>query len=30
VEVPLTLQDRTLAMRQVPLAKLPEVIWPAP
>jgi hypothetical protein len=30
VEVPLTLQDRTLAMRQVPLLKLPEVIWPAP
>jgi hypothetical protein len=30
VEVPLTLQDRTLSMRQVPLAKLPEVIWPAP
>jgi hypothetical protein len=24
------LQDRTLAMRQVPLAKLPEIIWPAP
>jgi hypothetical protein len=30
VEVPLTLQDRTLSMRQVPLAKLPELIWPAP
>jgi hypothetical protein len=30
VEVPLTLQDRTLSMRQVPLMKLPEVIWPAP
>ncbi len=28
VEVPLTLQDRTLSMRQVPLLKLPEVIWP--
>jgi hypothetical protein len=30
VEVPLTLQDSTLSMRQVPLLKLPEVIWPAP
>jgi hypothetical protein len=30
VEVPLTLQDRTLSMRQVPLVRLPEVIWPAP
>lgn len=30
VEVPLTLQDRTLSMRQVPLIKVPEVIWPAP
>jgi hypothetical protein len=30
VEVPLTLQDRTLAMRQVPLVRLPELIWPAP
>jgi hypothetical protein len=30
VEVPLTLQDRTLSMRQVPLVKMPEVIWPAP
>jgi hypothetical protein len=30
VEVPLTLEDRTLKMRQVPLLKLPEVIWPAP
>ncbi len=30
VEVPLTLQDRTLAMRQVPLAKMPEIIWPSP
>jgi hypothetical protein len=30
VEVPLTLRDRTLAMRQVPLVKLPELIWPTP
>jgi len=30
VEVPLTLQDRTLSMRQVPLLKVPEIIWPAP
>ncbi len=30
VEVPLTLQDRTLAMRHVPLLKVPEIIWPAP
>jgi hypothetical protein len=30
VEVPLSLQDRVLSMRQVPLLKLPEVIWPAP
>jgi hypothetical protein len=29
VEVPLTLQYRTLSMRQVPLARLPEVDWPA-
>lgn len=30
VEVPLTLQYRTLSMRQVPLARLPELDWPAP
>jgi hypothetical protein len=29
VEVPLTLQFRTLSMRQVPLARLPELDWPA-
>jgi hypothetical protein len=29
VEVPLTLQYRTLSMRQVPLVRLPEVDWPA-
>jgi len=28
VEVPLTLQYRTLSMRQVPLLRLPEVLWP--
>ncbi len=28
VEVPLTLQYRTLSMRQVPLLRLPEVDWP--
>jgi hypothetical protein len=28
VEVPLTLQYRTLSMRQVPLARLPELDWP--
>ena len=28
VEVPLTLQYRTLSMRQVPLVRLPEVNWP--
>jgi hypothetical protein len=28
VEVPLTLQYRTLSMRQVPLIRLPEVDWP--
>ncbi len=28
VEVPLTLQFRTLSMRQVPLVRLPEVDWP--
>jgi hypothetical protein len=28
VEVPLTLQYRTLSMRQVPLLRLPELIWP--
>jgi hypothetical protein len=29
VEVPLTLQYRTLSMRQVPLIRLPELDWPA-
>jgi hypothetical protein len=28
VDVPLTLQYRTLSMRQVPLARLPEIDWP--
>jgi len=28
VEVPLTLQYRTLSMRQVPLVRLPELDWP--
>ena len=28
VEVPLTLQYRTLSMRQVPLVRLPEIEWP--
>jgi len=30
VEVPLTLQYRTLSMRQVPLLRLPEIDWPPP
>ncbi len=30
VEVPLTLQFRTLSMRQVPLIRLPELDWPMP
>ena len=29
VDVPLTLQYRTLSMRQVPLVRLPELDWPA-
>jgi hypothetical protein len=29
VEVPLTLQYRTLSIRQIPLVRLPEVDWPA-
>ena len=29
VEVPLTLQDRTLSMRQLPLLRLPTLVWPA-
>jgi hypothetical protein len=29
VDVPLTLQYRTLSMRQIPLLRLPEVDWPA-
>jgi hypothetical protein len=30
VEVPLSLQYRTLSMRQVPLVRLPELDWPPP
>jgi hypothetical protein len=30
VEVPLSLQYRTLSMRQVPLVRLPELDWPLP
>jgi hypothetical protein len=30
VEVPLSLQFRTLSMRQVPLVRLPELDWPRP
>jgi len=30
VEVPLTLQYRTLSVGQVPLARLPELTWPSP
>jgi hypothetical protein len=30
VEVPLSLQHRTLSMRQVPLVRLPELDWPQP
>lgn len=30
VEVPLTLQYRTLLMRQIPLLRLPELDWPEP
>jgi hypothetical protein len=30
VDVPLTLQYRTLSMRQIPLIRLPELDWPAP
>lgn len=30
VDVPLTLQYRTLSMRQVPLVRLPELDWPLP
>ena len=29
VDVPLTLQDRKLAMGRIPLAILPELLWPA-
>jgi len=29
VDVPLTLQYRTLSMRQVPLVRLPELDWPS-
>lgn len=28
VEVPLTLQDRTLLIRQIPLLRMPELLWP--
>ena len=28
IEVPLTLQDRTLSIRQIPLARIPELTWP--
>lgn len=28
VEVPLTLQDRVLSMRQIPLARIPPLVWP--
>jgi hypothetical protein len=28
VEVPLTLQQRSLNMGRIPLARLPEMIWP--
>lgn len=28
VEVPLTLQDRTLQLGRIPLARLPEIFWP--
>lgn len=28
IEVPLTLQGRTLLIRQIPLARMPELIWP--
>jgi hypothetical protein len=27
VQLPLTLQDRTLALGRIPLARLPELIW---
>jgi hypothetical protein len=30
VEVPLLLQDRVLSMRQLPLLRVPELIWPVP
>ena len=30
VDVPLSLQDRTLSMRQFPLLRLPELDWPRP
>ena len=30
VDVPLSLQYRTLSMRQVPLVRLPELDWPPP
>jgi len=30
VEVPLTLRDRSLSIRQWPIAKTPELVWPSP
>ncbi|MBO0710176.1 MAG: DUF2125 domain-containing protein [Acetobacteraceae bacterium] len=29
IEVPLSLQDRMLSIRQIPLARIPELTWPA-
>ena len=29
IEVPLSLQDRVVSVRQIPLARIPEVSWPA-
>jgi hypothetical protein len=29
VEVPLTLQDRTLQLGRIPLARLPQIVWPS-
>jgi hypothetical protein len=28
--IPLSLRDRTLAMRGMPLTRVPELIWPEP
>jgi hypothetical protein len=30
VDVPLTLRERTLAMGLMPLARVPELVWPGP